>query len=102
MQLILLNRFQNLVIENKIQNVKIFQENIIKCNYVSENNRIDAVLSFNDELCFIGVESQKVNNVTKLSVLHERDEHLFTLNRNQLSNCAYRLGTDTLIQEQNN
>ena len=36
------------------------------------------------------------------SVMHEREEHNFTLNKDELSNCAYRLGTDALVSEHSN
>lgn len=100
MELILLNRIRNLVVENKIQNIKVFQENIINCNYVKNDNRIDAVLSFNEEECFLGIDAQTQNNVTQYNILTENDEHNFTLEKENIVNCAYRMGTDNLIAEQ--
>lgn len=102
MELILLNRIRNLVLENQIQNIKVFQENIKNCNYVKNDNRIDAILSFNDEECFIGIDSQTENNVAKYNIMTENDEHHFSLTRENLTNCAYRMGTDALIQEHAN
>lgn len=102
MELILLNRIRNLVIENQIQNIRVFTENIINCNYVKTDNRIDAILSFNDEECFIGIDSQTENNVVKYSIMNDDSKHHFSLDTENTGNCAFRMGTDNLIAEHSN
>lgn len=97
--MILQNRLRKLMIHNKIQNIKVFRENIIKCNYVENDNRIDAILSFNDEQCFMGVELLTENNVQNLHVLHQHEVEGFSLDNSNIANCAYRMGTDSLISE---
>ena len=48
-------RLRQLHLENQIQDVKVFDENIVKCRR-GKGLRIDVILSFNFEQCFLGLE----------------------------------------------
>ena len=66
----LLKYFKMMVVENKVQNVKIFLENITECKLLGEKeDRIDAVLQFNGEKCFAGVTYGSENGVPQYNML---------------------------------
>lgn len=87
-KMVLKNRFQPLVIDNKFQDVKLFQENIIECHW-AENNRIDAILKFNGEKCFVGITSLEENSQRVYLVLDDRtiEERGFTFDITEVPNC---------------
>lgn len=98
-RLILKMRFKNLIINNKIQNVKLFSENIIKCAFNTSYGGIDAILSFNKEKCYIGVGSREMINNKYTHRLLKGDDNLFSLNKDGMNNCADRFGTNYLMTE---
>ncbi len=50
----IVRRIKSLIFDNKIMNIKIFEENIIDCS--EENLRMDAVLKFNGERCYLATD----------------------------------------------
>lgn len=88
--------FTQLVIENQLQNVKIFDENIIQCNFIGENqDRIDTVLQFNGETCYLSVAYSKPQNSEPVySILNDaKAKDQSTLKIDGKENCLQRFGT---------
>lgn len=85
------------------QNVKLFEENIIECNW-AEDNRIDAILKINGEKCFIGIAATRAHDVTTLTVVDDRtvDETGFTFEIDYIPNCDKRFGTYELLMMMDN
>lgn len=96
---ILRNYLKQLVIENKVQNVKVFDENISDCAYEGEQqNRIDAILTFNGEKCHVALTFDKVNGLSQYNILNEKQiGDKFLINKNNTYNCYRRIGTDQVI-----
>lgn len=85
----LLNRLRELVVENKLQDVKIFKENIRKCQLNRETFQIDAVLSFNGETCFIGAKRNSKSH--QVTLVNQRES--FAYGEENTFNCSDRFGT---------
>ena len=82
--------------DNKLQDVTITFENIVRCRSVYEDdNRIDAILSFNGEECFIGISKPLVKRRFVNKLLSDKDRDMFTLEKApSMSSCFSRLGTE--------
>lgn len=100
---ILLRRMRLMVIENQIQNVRIFQENVTHCQYVKQEKRLDAILSFNFESCYLGIYSNDHHDHESTYLLLSDDEKdSFSLPTEGMGNCIFRLGTDDLYTAYSN
>lgn len=59
-------KLKQLHLENQILDVKVFDENVVKCKR-GKGLRIDVVLSFNQEECFIGLEGTMASGYRMIS-----------------------------------
>lgn len=70
--------------------MKIFDENIVKCHR-GEGVKINAVLSFNREECFLGIDG---TYETGYKMLNNFDKESFTIDVDEkILNCIFRFGT---------
>lgn len=99
----LLKYFRKMTVQNKVQNVRIFHENISECNLLGEKeDRIEAILQFNGERCYAGVTYGSQNGVPQYNLLDDSSLEKFTLEKSSLRNCVSRLGTDELVHGSQN
>lgn len=94
----ILNRIQYLVVENKLMDVKVFEENIKDCK--NEGSRIDAVLQFNGEACYLGLDVLNADNHTYKVLSDGELSNSFVLEDHHYDTCFLRLGTDELQMEE--
>lgn len=88
---ILMMRVEILKAKNHLQDVFLTRENILKCRFDNETNQIDALLSFNEERCYISVHSNKEEEMN-LRGRYERDSLKMDVDT-EIPNCILRFGT---------
>lgn len=83
--------------------MKLFEENIVNCHW-NEDKRIDAILKFNGEECFLGITERKVDGENVYSVIDDNTvgETGFTFDVSDVPNCYLRIGTYELQLEMDN
>ena len=88
---------KQLIIENQLQNIKVFDENIVKCNFLGDSqDRTDVILQFNKEQCYLSVTYSKPQNSSEVyTILNDVEaKKVFSLDKENLHNCLVRMGTE--------
>lgn len=86
-----------MIVDNKLQNILVFDENIIECDFEDEKeNKFEAVLSFNGEKCHIGVVHTTEGGLSEYNLLD--DGKISHFNEEETYNCKTRMGTDHALQ----
>ena len=88
---ILMMRLEVLKAKNHLQDVFVTRENIVQCRFDKETNQIDALLSFNEEKCYISVYSNKEESMD-LRGRFERESLKMEVPADTI-NCTLRFGT---------
>lgn len=93
---LVINKLSQLVINNQMQDVNIFEENVSDCNDRIGEQIIDAILVFNEEKCFLSIRSEEND---KHKVLGNNQAKDFSLENHGIQNCLSRFGTDQGLAE---
>ncbi len=70
----------------------VTRENFIKCRFDKDTNQIDAVLSFNEERCYMSIHSNKEEEMN-LRGRFERETLKLEVS-SETPNCLLRFGTE--------
>lgn len=93
---------KQLIINNQLQNIKVFDENIVKCNFLGDSqDRTDVILQFNGEKCYLSVTYSKPQNSSEVySILNDVEaDKVFSFDRENTQNCLIRMGTDQAMEK---
>lgn len=93
---LVINKLSDLVINNQMQDVKVFEENVSDCNERISEQIIDAILVFNEEKCYISIKSEENDKHKVLGTVQAKD---FSLENKGIQNCLSRFGTDQGLAE---
>lgn len=90
-----------MVVFNLVQDITLFQENIIECTASETTARIDAIYKFNGERCHIAID-KKDDNSSNFRLLNDEEMNSIDVYSDRKhSNCIYRMGTDLGLGHEN-